>query len=88
MSGVPRGSVLDSLLLVLLFVNYLPSYVNYKCMFFADYLKIYFNIRHSNIIDMSSNLSSCQRDIYIYVAHKKSFIKRLDLAQVGSYYVR
>ena len=42
---------------------HLPTYDISKCMFFADDLKIYLKIRHSNIVDMSSDLSSCQRDI-------------------------
>ena len=60
-SGVPQGSVLCPLLF-LLFVNNLPTYVISECKFFADDMKIYLNIRHSNIVDMSSDLSSCQRD--------------------------
>ena len=62
MSGVPQESVLCPLLF-LLFVNHLPTHVISKYKFFADDLKIYLNIRHSNIVDMSSDLSSCQRDI-------------------------
>ena len=50
-------------LLFLLFVNYLPTYVIHICKFFADDLEIYFNVRHSNIVDLSSDSSSCQRDI-------------------------
>ena len=29
----------------------------------ADDRKLYFDIRYSNIVDMSSDLSSCERDI-------------------------
>ena len=50
-------------LLFLIFVNQLPTYVISKCTFFADDLKIYLNVRHSNIVDISSDLSSYQRDI-------------------------
>ena len=39
------------------------SYFGSKCKFFADDLKIYLKIQHSNIVDISSNLSSCQIDI-------------------------
>ena len=39
--------------------------------FFADDLNIYFNTRRSNIVDMSSELSSCQRDI-ITIVHVNS----------------
>ena len=39
-------------------VNNLPTYVISKRKYFADDLKIYLNIRHSNIFDMSSDLSS------------------------------
>ena len=34
-----------------------------KFKFFVDDLKIYSNIRHTNIVDILSDLSSCQRDI-------------------------
>ena len=48
----------------LLFINHLPTYVDFKCkLFFADDRIIYLKIRQSNIVDMSSNLSSCL-DIY------------------------
>ena len=47
----------------LLFVKHLPTYVISKCKLFANDMKIYLNIRLSNIVDMSSDLSSCQRNI-------------------------
>lgn len=61
-SGVLKGSVLGSLLF-LIFVNYLPSYIWNNCKFFADDLKFYLKIRHSNILDLATDTSSCQRDI-------------------------
>ena len=61
-TGVPQGTVLGPLLF-LLFVNYLPTYIISKCKLFADDLKIYLKIRHSNIINVSSDLYSCQKDI-------------------------
>ena len=57
-SGVPQRSVLGPLLF-LLFVNQLPTYVVSKCKFFADDLKMYLKIRHSNIFGMSSDICSC-----------------------------
>ena len=48
-SNVSQRSVLGTLLL-LVFVNHLPTYITSKCMFFADDPKIYFNILHSNIV--------------------------------------
>ena len=60
-SGVPQGSVLFLLYILMLF--HLHTYVVSKCKLFAYDLKIYLKIRHSNIVDMSSDLSSCQRDI-------------------------
>ena len=41
-----------------------------KKSFFSDDLKIDLKIRHSNIVDISSDLSGCQRDIdtIVYVA--------------------
>ena len=62
MNGVPQGSVLGPLLF-LPFVNHLPTDVISDCKFFADDLKIYLNIRHNNIIDMSSDYTSFQTDI-------------------------
>ena len=50
-------------LLFLHFVNNLPTYVVSKCKYFVDDLNIYLNLRHSNIVDMSSDLSSFQSDI-------------------------
>ena len=51
-------------LLFLLFLNHLPTYVVSKCTFFEDDLKIYLKIPHGNIVVMlSSDLSSCQRDL-------------------------
>ena len=47
----------------LIFLNKLPTYVISKCKLFANDMKIYLNIRLSNIVDMSSDLSSCQRNI-------------------------
>ena len=61
-SGAPQESMLGPLSF-LIFLNKLPTYVISKCKFFADDLKIYLNIRYNNIVDMSSDLSSCQRDI-------------------------
>ena len=56
----------------LLFVNHLPTYVVSKCKYFVDGLKIYLKVRHSNLVDMLSDLSSCQSDIDIIV-HVASF---------------
>ena len=50
-------------LLFLLFVNHFPTYGIFKCKYFGDDVKTYLNIRHSNIADMSSDLSRYQRDI-------------------------
>ena len=55
---VPQGSVLGSPLF-LLFVNHSPTYVVSKCKFFKDDLKMYLELQHSNIVDMSSDLFSC-----------------------------
>ena len=61
-SGVPQRNVLGPLLF-LLFVDNLPTNVISKYKFSANDLKTYLSIRHSNIVDTSSDLFSCQRDI-------------------------
>ena len=78
----------------------LPTYLNVS--FLTDDLKIYLKIRHSNIVDMSADLSSF-KEILIYYnlccfdaekccvmcfARRKSSIERLDITQFGSYHIR
>ena len=67
-SGVQQGSML-----FFLFVNNLPTYVVSKCKFIAVDLKIYLKIRHRNIVVMSSEFSSSQRDINTIVHFASSW---------------
>ena len=65
-SGVSQGSVLG-LLLFILFFNHLSTFVVSKCKFYVDDMKIH--TQRSNIVDMSSDFSSCQAYIEISWAH-------------------
>lgn len=62
LSGVPQGSVLGPLLF-LIYVNFLPSYIQSKCKFFADDLKIYLKLRSNSHSSLAADVNICQRDI-------------------------
>ena len=76
-SDVPQGSMLGPLLFFL-FIHHLPTYIVSKCTFFADDLKIYSKIRHSNIVDMSSDLSSCQKKVRSLPSKDKTYVLSLE----------
>ena len=76
-SGVPQGSVLGPLLF-LIYVNFLPSSILNKCMFFADDLKIYLKLRYRSCTDLALDFSSCQRDIDSVVAVAGSWGLRMN----------
>ena len=62
LSGVPQGSVLGPLLL-LIYVNHLPVSIVNNCKLFADDLKIYLKVSSDNSSSLVRDLSSCQHDI-------------------------
>ena len=67
-------------LLFLLFVNHSRTHVISRYTFFANDLEIYSNIRYSKIVDISSDLFSCQRDINAIVHVASSWGLRLNAA--------
>ena len=76
-SKVPQGSVLGPLLF-LVYVNFLPSSIVNKCMFFADDLKIYLNLRYQSCVNLALDFSSCQQDIDSVAATAESWGLRMN----------